>query len=543
MNNNNLTPKGWGNKQDSPDKWHNSANSNNTNGGSLQPKNNIDKNTNFASKETINKAVESASDTGSSEIKKTAAPNWAKQTIERSESASTSRLETGSSSPKNTQFKESDSGFNTSYVIESQKRAPTVYILCGVIGALLLGLGVFGGMKLMKNKDSNNNISPPAAESVSSTITSATNIIPVTTISTGATTTVVQQTEAATTAVITTAMQKVLKEYPASDISNYPQYINALKNNISSNMYKGIYNVSDVGYALYDINADNTPELIVLAGNPDIYSIHNGEAVGLTPFWGGNMVKGIFLYESGYIGMTSVSPDGEAYTSYFKYSGGPDTKRVEPSPEEIGKDIAIPFTPITSISEINNYISASNASKPTINAQLIVERGFYEGVEVYLSVSGDYSYYNYDSYEYGINSSSTPSPRSGSSSENKIYITGFSGGVTKVVVNVTPYNSNGVAGDMVSASYIRESSNIKAITSCTKYGNIYSPSGNKVDGLTKSYLIDGGAATYERHDLTDGWHIVAVNQYYDGTVYWYELYDADDGDYYGWVNSSYIAFY
>ena len=68
-------------------------------------------------------------------------------------------------------------------------------------------------------------------------------------------------------------------------------------------------------------------------------------------------------------------------------------------------------------------------------------------------------------------------------------------------------------------------------------------SGNKVDGLTRSYLIDGGAASYERHDLTHGWHITAVNQYYDGSTYWYELYDSDDGDYYGWVASYNISFY
>lgn len=81
------------------------------------------------------------------------------------------------------------------------------------------------------------------------------------------------------------------------------------------------------------------------------------------------------------------------------------------------------------------------------------------------------------------------------------------------------------------------------ITSCNRFGTIYSADGSKVDGLTKSYLIDGGAATYERHDLTNGWHIKAVNVYYDGSKYWYELYDADDGDYYGWVDVAHISFY
>lgn len=53
---------------------------------------------------------------------------------------------------------------------------------------------------------------------------------------------------------------------------------------------------------------------------------------------------------------------------------------------------------------------------------------------------------------------------------------------------------------------------------------------------------DGGAELYVRKDLTDGWRIKAVNEYYDG-YYWYELYDADDGDYYGWVSAEVINFY
>lgn len=90
---------------------------------------------------------------------------------------------------------------------------------------------------------------------------------------------------------------------------------------------------------------------------------------------------------------------------------------------------------------------------------------------------------------------------------------------------------------------IQKSDKQSSITSCKKYGTIYSPNGNKIDGLTRSYLIDGGSATYERHDLTHGWHVTAVSEYYDGSSYWYELYDSDDGDYYGWVAAKNINFY
>ena len=183
------------------------------------------------------------------------------------------------------------------------------------------------------------------------------------------------------------------------------------------------------------------------------------------------------------------------------------------------------------------------APKAKIIASLVEEPAL-QGVTVYLVVTGDYSSYSYKKYEYDPGGSY--STNEGTSSAGKLEITAFSGGVSKVVVDVTPYNSDGIAGDTVSATYVPGSggsSNNKTVTSCTKYGTIYSPSGNKVDGLTRSYLIDGGAATYERHDLTHGWHVTAVNQYFDGSSYWYELYDSDDGDYYGWVAAGNISFY
>jgi hypothetical protein len=183
----------------------------------------------------------------------------------------------------------------------------------------------------------------------------------------------------------TTIEQNNIKEYPASDISKYPQYINALKNNISSNMYKGIYNVSDVGYALYDINSDNIPELVISAGNYDIYSIYNDEVVNLTPFWGANLVKGVIIYENGCIGMTSISGNGEGGTTYYKYSGGKGLETIDSisfntlkatyshkgqsiSREEYdklissyGQQLKISFTHINNISEFNkNAVDASD---------------------------------------------------------------------------------------------------------------------------------------------------------------------------------------
>ena len=167
------------------------------------------------------------------------------------------------------------------------------------------------------------------------------------------------------------------------------------------------------------------------------------------------------------------------------------------------------------------------------------------GTCLLMTVSGNYSYYTYEIY---ADCEGTPHTlRKSGTSYEKTYVHNDGSTVSHFVFNVTPYNSDGIAGAPVSLNYNGElslpPSNYSFVTSCTKYGTIYSPSGSKVDGLTRSYLIDGGAATYERHDLTHGWHVTAVNQYFDGSTYWYELYDSDDGDYYGWVASYNISFY
>lgn len=62
-------------------------------------------------------------------------------------------------------------------------------------------------------------------------------------------------------------------------------------------------------------------------------------------------------------------------------------------------------------------------------------------------------------------------------------------------------------------------------------------------GFTTSYVAEGGAVGKVRSSLGDKWHVTAYNTCTSMGVTWYELYDSDDGDYYGWVDSGYIDFY
>lgn len=78
------------------------------------------------------------------------------------------------------------------------------------------------------------------------------------------------------------------------------------------------------------------------------------------------------------------------------------------------------------------------------------------------------------------------------------------------------------------------------VYSCYKTGAI---NGRGVAGFTTSYVVDGGVKTTVRETLGDGWHVTAYSYCYAYGLTWYELYDTDDGDYYGWVDSDYISFY
>ena len=76
----------------------------------------------------------------------------------------------------------------------------------------------------------------------------------------------------------------------------------------------------------------------------------------------------------------------------------------------------------------------------------------------------------------------------------------------------------------------------------TMYGQI-NCHGGTVAGYDSSYICDGGGKSTIRDSLGDTWHISTWRGCYNYGTVWYECYDSDDGDYYGWVDSSYIDFY
>lgn len=77
------------------------------------------------------------------------------------------------------------------------------------------------------------------------------------------------------------------------------------------------------------------------------------------------------------------------------------------------------------------------------------------------------------------------------------------------------------------------------ITSHYVYGEVR---GSGVYGYTTNYVCNGGAKEVE-HAVQNGWHITAKNLTYAYGILWYECWDTDDGDYYGWIDTNYISIY
>ena len=75
---------------------------------------------------------------------------------------------------------------------------------------------------------------------------------------------------------------------------------------------------------------------------------------------------------------------------------------------------------------------------------------------------------------------------------------------------------------------------------CCKTGRI-NTHGATVPGYTWSRIIpNGDTDSVERKSLGEGWHVVSNQYMVNPEATYYELYDSQDGDYYGWVDETFI---
>ncbi len=217
------------------------------------------------------------------------------------------------------------------------------------------------------------------------------------------------------------------------------------------------------------------------------------------------------------------------------------------STNNITETTATVTSPTSTTTAEKEIATTAPAVKPTAKAYIEEISGFPRGngSSFVLHVNGDFSYYYYEGYYTG-GGSTDQMCINGTSSEPSVELTAGSV-MSQVRAVVTPYNEDGLAGDSISISIKPEYSsnqwNAARVISCKFYGEINAPGGGPINGYTTSYLINGGAYSCERVDLMDKWHVTAVNYYSANNDIWYELYDTDDGDYYGWVNQKNFTFY
>lgn len=311
-------------------------------------------------------------------------------------------------------------------------------------------------------------------------------------------------------------------------------------------------------YYLYDINQDGTYELLLHFGESEaeaviqVYSIdENGGFIELGEIGGGHT----WLTEK----------DGKLYSN-FGHKGYYAVKELQ----MVGWHDVWSITEETIIEEdgLSDYesygipivgydISYKSAVEELCPKELLEDRPYVEGyIETYALSGHDGS--NIRLYLDGdFSAVSVQIQNQEYTSETEFYAKedfgdyiemNFNPGVhPPSVAYVTPYSDVGVAGDVITCDIPKEISgtiqtggmsypvdNMKGQINCH---------GETVAGFTTDYVVNGGAVQKVRNSLGDTWHVTAKNKCDNYGVTWYELWDSDDGDYYGWVDSNYIDFY
>lgn len=205
-------------------------------------------------------------------------------------------------------------------------------------------------------------------------------------------------------------------------------------------------------------------------------------------------------------------------------------------------ETAAPSTTETAKVQQETQAQTKALPKPTADADIEIKTVGDSDIFT-LKVSGSYAYYTYEGTAYYLGGEYESISKK-TSSESSVTLVSSSM-CEAVTVEVIPYNVDGTPGEAVTAradlTYAPPQQSA-SVSSCNYSGQI-NTHGGVVAGFTTSYVVNNGASSHVRDSLGNAWHVTAVNYCYAHGVNWYELYDSDDGDYYGWVDENYIDFY
>ena len=352
----------------------------------------------------------------------------------------------------------------------------------------------------------------------------------------------------------TTTKEEITHELSA----NYIAYSVILKTFDSSLEMEYVNDLTYRQYYLYDINKDGIYELLIHVGTGeadaviDIYSLdESGELLEVGEIGGGHIwlsekdgklytnfghqgiqiVQSVSMVEDlgSWLIMQDDVSEKNGLSDYTTYGTGlqgydiSDTSAVEAlCPEEV----------VANKATVNGYVETYDLSGRDGTKIRLFLSGDFAGVSVQIhnqEYTGDPEFYSKDEFddyiELPFNAYAQP----------------------ESVVYVTPYNDSGLAGDVITCKIPTTSSGtIQTNGASTPVNNMKGQincHGETVAGFTTDYVVNGGAFGMIRSSLGDTWHITAKNLCTNYGIIWYELWDSDDGDYYGWVDSNYIDFY
>ena len=320
-------------------------------------------------------------------------------------------------------------------------------------------------------------------------------------------------------------------------------------------------------YGLFDLDGDGVMELILESGNAEADRWADVWDITTTKIGEIGMSHSILETDDNKLFVDTGHMGYQAITRVELINGTIVETEIYNSGDQMLDDYASygKALPIYDFSDMTGLMNASPAtvthmettapkpvetpppksSKPTANISIEVEPPppNADGDTLYLRVNGNYSYYEYDLY-IGNEPGNYYNSDHGTSSESRMRITAGSD-TLYVYAIVTPVSASGEKGETVKTTgtnYHPIDSISTSPESCFLWGEI-NTHGGVVAGFASSYVVEGGASSHVRDSLGNGWHVDAKRKCISHGVVWFELYDSDDGEYYGWVDATYIDFY
>ena len=315
------------------------------------------------------------------------------------------------------------------------------------------------------------------------------------------------------------------------------------------------------GYALFDINQDGITELLLYIGDGsvssvfevysiiddelenvgeiDAYSSYLSEKSGKLYLNFGHMNYQVItqINFDGYLVTLEQVSEGEVNGSYKTYGTKLPTYDTSDT------------SPITSLG--GSSTEKTTAALPTVSANVkVFGYSSLPGSECRLYISGDFALIRLLwGYDYGNGYDWEMNPKVYHKEDIIDYIDlQFNVYANPpAAIKVTPVSDDGTEGQTIILDIPSEASDILKtaslyVSDVDMLGQI-NCHGGAVAGFTTDYVVNGGAVGKVRASLGDGWHIVAKRYCMNYDIMWYELWDSQDGDYYGWVDANYIDFY